>query len=72
MHIVQGEFKLNDSEIAEIKAVFDSFDTDKSGSIDEKELTQALKTLKLYQSAKQVQELLAEVDKDKNGTIEVS
>jgi len=60
----------SDSEIKELKAVFASFDTSGDGSIDQGELTQAMKNLKLFESNSQIQQLIAEVDKDKSGTIE--
>jgi len=59
-----------EAEQAEIKVVFDSFDTDKSGRIDATELQSALKNLKVYKSPEQVQALIKEVDKDMNGTVE--
>jgi plastin-1 len=62
--------KIPESEVAELKAVFASFDKDSSGHIDAKELKAVLKELKMYESESQVHGLIAEVDANKSGTIE--
>jgi len=62
--------KFPESEIAELKQVFASFDKDSSGHIDAKELKQVLQELKMYENDAQVQSLIKEVDTNKSGTIE--
>eukprot|EP00457_Paulinella_chromatophora_P002446 gb/GEZN01002451.1/.p1 GENE.gb/GEZN01002451.1/~~gb/GEZN01002451.1/.p1 ORF type:complete len:690 (+),score=115.29 gb/GEZN01002451.1/:57-2072(+) len=64
------KMQLSDAEKQEANKVFRSIDTDGSGSIDSTELCTALKNLKMYESDKQVENLLKEVDKDGNNTVE--
>jgi len=64
--------KLSETEIAELKQVFASFDKDSSGHIDAKELKSVLQELKMYESDSQVQNLIKEVDANSSGTIELN
>ncbi|PKU83955.1 Caltractin [Dendrobium catenatum] len=54
----------------EIKAAFELFDTDGSGTIDAKELNIAMRALGFEISDEQIDEMITEVDKDGSGTIE--
>merc|ERR1711907_399935 len=54
----------------EFKAVFDVFDTDGGGSIDAKELGVAMGALGKTPNKHELEDMIAEVDEDKNGTIE--
>eukprot|EP00457_Paulinella_chromatophora_P003372 gb/GEZN01003379.1/.p1 GENE.gb/GEZN01003379.1/~~gb/GEZN01003379.1/.p1 ORF type:complete len:621 (-),score=142.34 gb/GEZN01003379.1/:300-2162(-) len=63
---------LSREELTEAKLVFDSFDKDHGGSIDEDELALALTELKLYESKDQVKALIKEVDLNQNGEIEMN
>lgn len=64
------EIQLSENDKAEVKAVFDSFDKDKSGTIDAAELQFALKNLKLYKNQDQVMSLIKEVDKNMDNVID--
>jgi hypothetical protein len=57
---------------AGLRAVFDKFDVDKSGSVDTAEMTKMVKQLKLDLSAAQIKQLMVEADPDKSGSIEYS
>lgn len=57
-------------DLKDIKYVFNTFDTDQSGSIDDKELAQALERLGEKVDEKRVAQLIEEVDLDKDGTID--
>ncbi|KAG1330716.1 Caltractin [Cocos nucifera] len=54
----------------EIKEAFELFDTDRSGSIDAKELTVAMRALGFEMTEKQVNQMIANVDKDGSGAID--
>jgi len=64
------EIQLTENEKAEVKAVFDSFDKDKSGTIDAQEMQFALKNLKLYKNPEQVTQLIKEVYKNMDNVID--
>lgn len=57
------------SQETEMREVFDLFDTDKSGMIDESELKKTLKALGVMLSSKQVNAMIDEVDHDKSGGV---
>jgi len=54
----------------ELRSIFDSMDHDGDGFIDDQELKSVLEKLKMFQSMEQVQQLIAEVDENKNGLVE--
>ncbi|XP_062201652.1 probable calcium-binding protein CML8 [Phragmites australis] len=55
----------------EIKEAFDLFDTDGSGSIDPRELNVAMRALGFEMTPEQINQMIAEVDKDGSGTIDL-
>jgi len=57
-------------KVAEIHDVFKMFDTDDSGDIDVAELKMAMAMLDPDLKEEEVEELMAELDVDGNGTIE--
>jgi len=63
--------KIPEKELAEYKTVFNSFDHDHSGSIELKELSAALKELKLYKSEEDTKKLIAELDKNMDGSVDL-
>lgn len=62
--------KLSGRQLADLKAAFDLFDTDKSGSIDAVELASILKQLGQVPTQGELLDMLRQVDVDGNGTIE--
>eukprot|EP00761_Pharyngomonas_kirbyi_P011416 gb/GECH01011441.1/.p1 GENE.gb/GECH01011441.1/~~gb/GECH01011441.1/.p1 ORF type:complete len:610 (+),score=136.96 gb/GECH01011441.1/:1-1830(+) len=64
------ESKFSADEVKSLKATFQSFDADSSGSIDAAELQSALEKLGETVARSRVNELIAEVDLDKSGTVE--
>jgi len=54
-----------------IRETFNKFDKDGSGGLDSLELTAALRSMDMYQNQKQVREMLAEIDADHSGTVEL-
>lgn len=60
------------AELKEYEAHFASFDGNGDGFIDRNELILVLKNTGLYQSDKQVDSLIKEVDKNNNGVIELA
>ena len=61
---------LTEDEVMEIKEAFDLFDTDKSGEIDVGELKQALQNLGIDAKNQTLQNMLADIDKNGNATID--
>ncbi|XP_065192722.1 plastin-2-like [Sycon ciliatum] len=59
-----------EEELAEFRSQFDTFDIDRNGHITCTELTDVFKALGESVPGYKVRELIAEVDKDKNGTVE--
>jgi Ca2+-binding EF-hand superfamily protein len=57
-------------KLLKMRKEFDRFDADKSGQIDVKELEAALRNLGEYKNQKQVDEIMAQADVDKSGSIE--
>jgi len=62
---------LTEEKIAEYTDAFKLFDADGNGHIDAKELQEVLQKIGIEATLEQAQEMIAEVDKDKNGTIEL-
>ncbi|KAG8079717.1 hypothetical protein GUJ93_ZPchr0007g3750 [Zizania palustris] len=54
----------------EIKEAFDLFDTDNSGTIDAKELNVAMRALGFEMTEEQINQMIADVDKDGSGSID--
>ncbi|PUZ72935.1 hypothetical protein GQ55_2G435100, partial [Panicum hallii var. hallii] len=54
----------------EIKEAFDLFDTDNSGTIDAKELNVAMRALGFEMTEEQINQMIADVDKDGSGAID--
>ena len=68
--MVKKPKELTEEMLDEIKAAFDLFDKDGSGSIDTYELRDAMKALGVYLSKDKVKEMMKEVDTDGSGTVE--
>lgn len=62
--------QLTPQEIRDLKLVFDVFDTDKSGSIDARELRKAMRALGFKISKESIEDMIADLDIDKSGSIE--
>jgi len=63
--------ELTEDQLTDIKEAFELFDTDGSGSIDAKELKVAMKQLGFDTSVEEIDRMIASVDKDKSGTIDL-
>jgi len=63
---------LTDEKIAEYTDAFKLFDADGNGHIDAAELQDVLKKIGIEATIEQAKEMIAEVDTDKNGTIELA
>jgi calmodulin len=61
---------LPEDKITECREVFDLFDKDKDGSITTKELGDVMRALGANPTNTELQEMIAEVDKDNSGKIE--
>lgn len=57
-------------DLEEAKRIFDKFDKDNNGYITKKELKKAMRNLGQKMSAEEVHKMLADMDTDKNGTID--
>merc|ERR1712072_1054533 len=62
--------QVTDKERAEIKEAFELFDADNSGMIDATELKGAMEALGFKPKREEIKKMLADIDKDGNGTIE--
>ncbi|XP_028514856.1 caltractin [Exaiptasia diaphana] len=62
--------KLTPQEIRDLKVVFDTFDTDRSGSIDASELRKAMRALGFKISRSSIQSMIRDLDADESGKIE--
>ena len=62
--------ELTEEQKQEIKEAFDLFDTDGSGSIDQKELKVAMRALGFEPKREEIKKLITEVDKDGSGVID--
>ncbi|CAN8328227.1 unnamed protein product [Cochlearia groenlandica] len=63
-------YGLTNQNRREIKEIFDLFDVDGSGSIDARELNVAMRSLGFEMNDQQINELMAEVDKNQSGAID--
>merc|ERR1712054_185206 len=61
---------LTEEEIMEIKEAFDLFDTDSSGSIDPKELKEAMNSLGLEARNQTIYQMILDMDADGSGDID--
>ncbi|XP_010916613.1 probable calcium-binding protein CML13 isoform X2 [Elaeis guineensis] len=61
---------LSQQKRQEIKEAFELFDTDNSGTIDAKELNVAMRALGFEMTEEQINQMIAEVDKDGSGAID--
>lgn len=62
--------KLTEEQKEVLKQAFDLFDTDNSGTIDERELKDAMKALGFDATKAEVTKMIADIDKDGSGTID--
>ncbi|KAF4325479.1 hypothetical protein BBO99_00002034 [Phytophthora kernoviae] len=60
---------LDEEDLEEIKEAFHLFDTDGSGSIDVRELKAAMRALGFQVKKAEIRQLIADIDKDESGTI---
>merc|ERR1712134_250296 len=61
---------LTDDQIQEIKEAFDLFDTDGSGTIDPKELRDAMQSLGFEAKNQTIFQMISDLDKNKSGSID--
>lgn len=61
---------LTEEQVDECREAFEMFDMDRSGSIDLRELKAAIRALGMNVSADELKQMVGDVDKDGNGTIE--
>merc|ERR1719191_2265289 len=61
---------LSDEQIEEMKEAFNLFDTDKSGSIDYRELKAAMAALGFEVKKEELKKMITDIDADKSGHIE--
>ena len=64
------KFGLDSEQLEEIREAFNLFDTDGSGSIEVKELKAAMRALGFQVKKAEIRKMVADVDKDENGSIE--
>ncbi|ETO13499.1 hypothetical protein RFI_23867 [Reticulomyxa filosa] len=62
--------KLTDDQWEDLKEAFTLFDTDRSGTIDSNELKTVLQTLGLEVTDKEVEDMAADIDLNKDGEID--
>lgn len=62
---------LDDEDLEEIKEAFHLFDADGSGSIDVRELKAAMRALGFQVKKAEIRQMIADIDKDESGTINV-
>lgn len=63
-----AKHELTEDQKQEIREAFDLFDTDKTGTIDVKELKVAMRALGFEPKREEIRKLLAEFDCDSKGT----
>ena len=64
------KFGLDSEQLEEVREAFNLFDTDGSGSIEVKELKAAMRALGFQIKKAEIRKMVADVDKDENGSIE--
>jgi hypothetical protein len=57
-------------KVAEVRALFDEFDTDGGGCVDAKEIRSILTTIGLHPSKIELERMIAAVDDENNGEVE--
>ncbi|GAB9467040.1 hypothetical protein Gpo141_00004400 [Globisporangium polare] len=62
---------LDEEDLEEIREAFHLFDTDGSGSIDARELKAAMRALGFQVKKAEIRQMIADIDKDESGTINV-
>merc|ERR1711934_307121 len=62
--------ELSDQRVRECKEAFDLFDTDGSGTIDQKELKVAMRALGFESKRDEIKKMIADVDQNGSGVIE--
>ena len=65
-----GSSKLSDAQRAELKIIFDSYDTNKDGQVTVDELKSAFQRMNLPMSDLQIADIVCKVDVDGNQTID--
>lgn len=61
---------LTSAEIEDLREAFNLFDTDGSGTIDPKELKDAMKTLGFEAKNQSIYQMISDIDKDGSGSID--
>lgn len=61
---VARKLTLSEAEIASLRDMFDTYDTNRSGDLDQDELTEVLKALGLYESPRATVQLMESIDTD--------
>eukprot|EP00468_Gymnochlora_sp_CCMP2014_P007481 CAMPEP_0167761510 /NCGR_PEP_ID=MMETSP0110_2-20121227/12216_1 /TAXON_ID=629695 /ORGANISM="Gymnochlora sp., Strain CCMP2014" /LENGTH=622 /DNA_ID=CAMNT_0007648209 /DNA_START=19 /DNA_END=1887 /DNA_ORIENTATION=+ len=64
-----AESKFKPKDLTEFRKVFKTFDHDSSGTIDKKEMRDVLTKLKMYDSLGKLEDLMKEMDVNKDGVI---
>lgn len=67
---MSAHVNFTEEELIEYKRAFQSIDDNNDGFLDGKELIVILKKLNLFQNEQQVHQLMSEVDRNSNGTVE--
>ncbi|OWF37731.1 calmodulin-6-like [Mizuhopecten yessoensis] len=62
--------KVTKEEKTLLRKVFDKFDTDETGALSAKELSEALAANKIYKSIKEVEQIVKKRDTDGSGSLE--
>merc|ERR1712010_116245 len=62
--------ELSDQQVRECKEAFELFDTDGSGSIDQKELKVAMRALGFEPKKEEVKKMVNDLDRDGDGTVD--
>ena len=66
----KGRTELTEEQKQEIKEAFDLFDTDGSGTIDQKELKVAMRALGFEPKKEEIMKMIRDADQDNSGVID--
>jgi|TARA_Y200000002_G_scaffold318678_1_gene277716 centrin-1 len=66
----KSKFELTEEQKQEIREAFDLFDTDGSGTIDQKELKVAMRALGFEPKKEEIKKMIKDIDTDGSGTID--
>lgn len=66
----KSKFELTEEQKQEIREAFDLFDTDGSGTIDQKELKVAMRALGFEPKKEEIKKMISDIDTDGSGTID--